>query len=265
MSDDGRRRWAIRIAAVIALAIAGGVTGWLVGGGTKTAEASGVTFLAAAEVGPNASTAPADIKGSTTVKGSGLFGGTGSDFVCDRELLIRLLKERPQRLREWARVEGITPRTPAAVAKYIRSLRPATLVRDTRVTNHGFKDGHAYPFQAVLAAGTAVLVDQAGAIRARCRCGNPLVDPLIFLSEQCTNCPADPPLPHSARLASFYYFPYPDPPPVSGERRIKRKRPPKPRTITVQKVIPETNTVTFTETIPGTNRTVTRTVRVPFR
>ncbi|HVH94201.1 MAG TPA: DUF6777 domain-containing protein, partial [Nocardioidaceae bacterium] len=254
----------VRIAAVVALAIAGAAVGWLVGAG-KTAEASQVTFLGAAEIGPNPFTPPADVRGHTTVKGAGPFGGTGSNFVCDRELLIRLLEQRPARLRAWAKVEGIAP-TRRAVAKYIRSLRPATLVRDTRVTNHGFKDGHAVAFQASLAAGTAVLVDSAGAIRARCRCGNPLLDPALFATEECVNCPSDHKLASRARLASLYYFPYPDPPLARGERRTpaERARANKRRTIVVTKIVPETNTVTFTERVPGTNRTVTRTIRVPI-
>src|SRR4051794_5063161 len=254
----------VRIAAVVALAIAGAAVGWLIGAG-KTAEASQVTFLGAAEIGPNPFTPPADVRGHTTVKGAGPFGGTGSNFVCDRELLIRLLEQRPARLRAWAKVEGIAP-TRRAVAKYIRSLRPATLVRDTRVTNHGFKDGHAVAFQASLAAGTAVLVDSAGAIRARCRCGNPLLDPALFATEECVNCPSDHKLSSRARLASLYYFPYPDPPLARGERRTpaERARAKKRRTIVVTKIVPETNTVTFTERVPGTNRTVTRTIRVPI-
>src|SRR3954468_2473839 len=254
----------VRIAAVVALAIAGAAVGWLIGAG-KTAEASQVTFLGAAEIGPNPFTPPADVRGHTTVKGAGPFGGTGSNFVCDRELLIRLLEQRPARLRAWAKVEGIAP-TRRAVAKYIRSLRPATLVRDTRVTNHGFKDGHAVAFQASLAAGTAVLVDSAGAIRARCRCGNPLLDPALFATEECVNCPSDHKLASRARLASLYYFPYPDPPLARGERRTasERARANKRRTIVVTKIVPETNTVTFTERAPGTNRTVTRTIRVPI-
>src|SRR4051812_24826241 len=254
----------VRIAAVVALAIAGAAVGWLVGAG-KTAEASQVTFLGAAEIGPNPFTPPADVRGHTTVKGAGPFGGTGSNFVCDRELLIRLLEQRPARLRAWAKVEGIAP-TRRAVAKYIRSLRPATLVRDTRVTNHGFKDGHAVAFQASLAAGTAVLVDSVGAVRARCRCGNPLLDPALFAPEECVNCPSDHKLASRARLASLYYFPYPDPPLARGERRTasERARAKKRRTIVVTKIVPETNTVTFTERVPGTNRTVTRTIRVPI-
>jgi hypothetical protein len=45
------------------------------------------------------------------------------------------------------------------------------------VTNHGFDDGLAEPFQSVLQAGTAVLVDAVGLPRVRCFCGNPLQGP----------------------------------------------------------------------------------------
>jgi hypothetical protein len=48
---------------------------------------------------------------------------------------------------------------------------------DTRVTNHGFSNGVATPRQAVLQAGTAVLVDSFGVPRVRCSCGNPLTEP----------------------------------------------------------------------------------------
>ena len=47
------------------------------------------------------------------------------------------------------------------------------LMTDTRVTNHGFKNGVANPFQAVPAKGTAVLVDAKGVPRVRGFCGNP--------------------------------------------------------------------------------------------
>jgi len=49
---------------------------------------------------------------------------------------------------------------------------------DTRVTNHGFANGVATPYQSVLQAGTAVLVDRFGVPRARCYCGNPLLPPI---------------------------------------------------------------------------------------
>ena len=45
------------------------------------------------------------------------------------------------------------------------------------MTNHGYRDGVARPFQATLEAGTSVLVDEDGIARARCACGNPLDEP----------------------------------------------------------------------------------------
>src|SRR3954451_21866887 len=96
----------VRIAAVVALAIAGAAVGWLIGAG-KTAEASQVTFLGAAEIGPNPFTPPADVRGHTTVKGAGPFGGTVSNFVCAQNELIRFHDQRPARLRARDKVEGI--------------------------------------------------------------------------------------------------------------------------------------------------------------
>ena len=55
------------------------------------------------------------------------------------------------------------------------------LQADTRVINHGFRDGIANPINSVLQAGTAVLIDTFGVPRVRCMCGNPLL-PAIELS-----------------------------------------------------------------------------------
>ena len=56
------------------------------------------------------------------------------------------------------------------------------LREDTRVTNHGFLNGQANRFDAVLEAGTAVLVDDRGVPRVRCACGNPLTEPVATSS-----------------------------------------------------------------------------------
>ncbi len=65
----------------------------------------------------------------------------------------------------------------AKIAELLRGLTPVVLRADTRVTNHGLRDGHPYGFQSVLQAGTAVLVDGHGMPRVRCACGNPLLPP----------------------------------------------------------------------------------------
>lgn len=176
------------IAALVVLAAAA-VAVVLVARGGDEAQAQTVRFQKPTEAGPDPFTKPADVHGSQRVQvGSGPFGGTGSDLVCNRELLIRSLKARPDRLREWARVVGVEP-SYAAVARYIRRLRPVTLTRDTRVTNHSFVDGRAVPFQAILQAGTAVLVDKDGTPVARCRCGNPLTKPVFYSQATCNGCP----------------------------------------------------------------------------
>jgi hypothetical protein len=214
-SSNSRERWLI---AVIALLVAAGIAVALVlvlGG--DEAKGQTVRFQAANDVGDQPFTPPADIHGKKKVtlppEARGPFGGTGSDLVCDRELLIHALRARPDRMREWARVLGVTP-TIKAVARYIRKLTPVTLTFDTRVTNHNFVGGRAVGYQAILAAGTAVLVDDDGVPRARCRCGNPLLEPVYVPEAVCYGCPpAYTPPPPCANYDDCYKI-YPDPPVV---------------------------------------------------
>ncbi len=111
---------------------------------------------------------------SATGSEPGLYGGTQDQSSCDREQLIEFLIANQDKARAWAGVEGIAV---ADIPDYIRTLTPMRLRFDTRVTNHGFRDGRATPYQTVLQAGTAVLVDSRGVPRARCACGNPLLEP----------------------------------------------------------------------------------------
>jgi hypothetical protein len=251
--EEKRSRRAAWLAAlvVLLLAIAGGVA-FLTLGGEGEAKAQTVRFQAPTDDGPDPFTKPADRRGTKRVDvGSGPFGGTGSDLVCDRELLIRSLAADPERLFEWARVLGVTP-TERAVASYIRKLRPVTLTRDTRVTNHSFVNGRAVAFQSILQAGTAVLVDQDGVPVARCRCGNPLLKPIFIQEADCFGCPPNyaPPPPCKyydyddrdydrygdaywkrayvrADFVDVCYSPYPDPPSIRGTPS-RHKRAPKP-------------------------------------
>ena len=202
-----------------------------------------VTFQKATAKGPDPFTKPTDVRGGDRVDvGSGPFGGSGSDLVCDRELLIRSLRARPDRLKEWAQVLDVEPDI-RAVARYIRDLRSVTLTRDTRVTNHSFVDGRAVAFQSILQAGTAVLVDEKGVPVVRCRCGNPLLKPIFIKTAKCFGCPADYQPPPDCIYVDFgrlyrdydgdeflrvyrrrdfsrsCYLPYPDPPKVSRRRR----------------------------------------------
>ena len=103
----------------------------------------------------------------------GLYGGTRSD-TCNAEGIRTYLEANPAKAQAWATAMDLPL---AQVSPFLAALTPVTLRTDTAVTNHGFKDGVATPFQSVLQAGTAVLVDPQGLPRVRCYCGNPLGEP----------------------------------------------------------------------------------------
>jgi hypothetical protein len=202
-------RWQGLAALLLLLVLAGAGCGGGDGGSKDDAPAEQtVNFQEPEDPGPDPFTEPADVEGSEEVSlqetgggggGSQPYGGSGSDKVCDRDKLVRFLRENPDRMREWARVVGISP-SYRAVSKYIAKLHPVTLTRDTQVTNHSFVNGRAVPFQAILQAGTAVLVDDYGRPVARCRCGNPLAKPVYVKSAKCVGCPANYTPPRQCKL-----------------------------------------------------------------
>jgi hypothetical protein len=105
----------------------------------------------------------------------GLYGGTRNISVCDARKLVAFLQQNQSKAAAWAGVLGIQQ---SQISTYVDKLTPVLLRTDTRVTNHGYTNGSATTFQAVLQAGTAVLVDQYGRPTVKCYCGNPLTPPV---------------------------------------------------------------------------------------
>ena len=105
----------------------------------------------------------------------GLYGGTRNISVCDARKLIAFLQQNQSKATAWAGVLGIQQ---SQISSYVDKLTPVLLRTDTRVTNHGYANGSATTLQAVLQAGTAVLVDQYGRPTVKCYCGNPLTPPV---------------------------------------------------------------------------------------
>ncbi|MFE3034980.1 DUF6777 domain-containing protein [Streptomyces canus] len=166
-------------------------------GGSTSAGGNGEVFLqAAGKTGPDpftestakdssvppvtASPATGSSEPANAVRGvdgsaPGLYGGTRNVSSCDVEKQVKALQADPTKNKVFASVAGVPPN---GVPAFLRSLTPVQLRMDTRVTNHGYRDGAATTYQAVLQAGTAVLVDDRGVPRTRCACGNPLTPPI---------------------------------------------------------------------------------------
>ncbi|MFF4643155.1 DUF6777 domain-containing protein [Streptomyces sp. NPDC001389] len=104
----------------------------------------------------------------------GLYGGTNRLGSCDVERQAAYLTSDDAKARAFAQATGVEQEK---IPEFLRGLTPVVLRADTRITSHGFRDGRADTYQAVLQAGTAVLVDDHGMPRVRCGCGNPLGAP----------------------------------------------------------------------------------------
>ncbi|MEX0663785.1 MAG: DUF6777 domain-containing protein [Acidimicrobiia bacterium] len=186
-TDEGpNRNQLIAIVAIIALLLGAGGAVLVSGGGDeaqgtkeRTIKLEPIAAVSDDPFTPPLSPDSAATPPNTIVPpppGNTPFGGTGDNRLCDREQLISFLVDPANSAqgREWARVVGISV---SDIPTYVRSLIPTVLQYDTRVTNHTFVNGRAVPLQSVLQAGTAVLVDEYGKLVARCRCGNPLLEP----------------------------------------------------------------------------------------
>ncbi|MFF3943835.1 DUF6777 domain-containing protein [Streptomyces sp. NPDC001902] len=122
---------------------------------------------------PNESSAPG---GTLKVSGAhpGLYSGKQNEAACDVEKQITYLTKDPARTAAFADTLKVEPQD---LPSHLRALTPVQLNWDTRVTSHGFKDGKATDYQAILQAGTPVMVDDHGVPVVRCTCGNPLSSP----------------------------------------------------------------------------------------
>jgi hypothetical protein len=178
------------------------------GSSTASTQKEGEVFLEAADddgpdvfttaaktsppsIAPVATTTPTTARAGATgaVNGGqpGLYGGTNKAGTCDAGSIATYLAANPAKAKAWVDAlnadptlawSGGTEVTTAQVGQYLTELTPVVLLRDTRVTNHGFSNGKATPRQAVLQSGTAVLVDRYGTPRVKCACGNPLTRPV---------------------------------------------------------------------------------------
>lgn len=117
----------------------------------------------------------------------GLYGGTRNMSACDARQMVAFLAANPDKAGAWVdaldgdpavRLPGGQAVTTAGIAAYVATLTPIVLLEDTRVTNHGYRDGRPTTLQSVLQKGTAVLVDSRGVPRVKCYCGNPLLPPV---------------------------------------------------------------------------------------
>ena len=186
-SKSKRGRIIVAIVAGLALLFGGGALAFVLGGGKTIAAMS---YISTGDPGPNAfmpSVADADAEKSVADKGQlvswtskavdgsdpNLYGGSGQLSVCDAQALVKNLNVNTDLKAAFAAGIGIRAED---VSSYVEALTPLMLMKDTWVTNHGFQDGKATPYQSVLQKGTAVLVDAKGVPRVRCACGNPLAE-----------------------------------------------------------------------------------------
>ncbi|MFF4033783.1 DUF6777 domain-containing protein [Streptomyces sviceus] len=103
----------------------------------------------------------------------GLYGGSKKPTVCDVTRLERFLTDprNHAKAQAWADVLHIGT---AAIPEYLDRLTPVLLRHDTLVKNHDYKKEKAVPYNSLLQAGIAILVDEQGLPAVKCSCGNPL-------------------------------------------------------------------------------------------
>ncbi len=181
-SRPSRRRGRAAIVAVCAIALAAGGCSKSTDDDTsaillEAASSSGVSPWTESVANTTGATERANqiSMSSTTVTGdeAGLYGGSLNDSVCDQVKLSNFLESNPAKDSAFKSVVQADD-----VRSYVDALSPVVLTHDTRVTDHGFENNEAAPFQSVLQTGTAVMIDDRGLPRVRCASGSPLTPPI---------------------------------------------------------------------------------------
>ncbi|MFF0015021.1 DUF6777 domain-containing protein [Streptomyces sp. NPDC005374] len=103
----------------------------------------------------------------------GLYGGSKQPTICDVATLQRFLTDprNHKKAQAWA---GVLDIGTDEIPEYLDRLTPVLLRHDTLVKNHDYKKEMAVPYNSLLQAGIAILVDEQGLPAVKCSCGNPL-------------------------------------------------------------------------------------------
>jgi hypothetical protein len=183
--ESPRIRLVVAVATVVVL-LAGALSAMVVlrgDGGDLRAEPVGKAVIDAfmPSMGRDVPAAPVSsprgpVGGVIPAESAGLYGGTRNNGTCDRAKMASYLRAHAPLLAAWT---GVLKVKPDDLENYLNALTPVVLRTDTLITNHGFKAGRVTEFQAVLQAGTAVLVDGHGTPVVKCGCGNPLTRPAL--------------------------------------------------------------------------------------
>ncbi len=105
----------------------------------------------------------------------GLYGGTLDTSNCRVDELINVLGQAPTAQQEaWAGAVGVSS---GDIGSYIQGLTPVVLLRDTRMTTHGYTNELAVNDEIVLQKGAVVLVENTGEPAVRCAGASPLSGP----------------------------------------------------------------------------------------
>lgn len=100
-----------------------------------------------------------------------LYGVSPVAAVCDSSRLVKLIRADSAKAEAWSSAMGTSP---SKVSHLVGELTPVLLGHDTAVTDHQLVGARSETTQAVLQAGTAVLIDGRGTPAVRCASGDPL-------------------------------------------------------------------------------------------
>ncbi|HEY2222093.1 DUF6777 domain-containing protein [Actinomycetospora sp.] len=174
----GKRPMAAKLVAGLIAAglVAGGAGTWIALSGASTEAAVQTTSYAGADptTTPFGTDAPqvAAVSASGPQSGdtAGLFAAT-TPPSCNNADFLAQLQADPDKL---AAFGGVFEIGASDVPAFVDSLSPVVLRAATSVTDHPFADGAFTEQPAVLASGTAVLVNSYGEPTVKCFNGNPL-------------------------------------------------------------------------------------------
>ena len=161
---------------VAAAVVAGGAGAWMAFSGPSASAAVQATSFAGANptTSPFGTDAPqvAAVAATGPQAGdtAGLYAAT-TPPACTTADFLRQLQADPAKLAGFGGVFGLGAND---VPAFVNSLSPVVLRANTSVTDHPFQDGTFVEQPAILAAGTAVLVNSYGEPTVKCFNGNPL-------------------------------------------------------------------------------------------